>query len=97
MCLSSKRLAAAAMALRSKAICSTKFFCQGAPKAPHIQDYLVIIKGKIATVTLRNLCRAHFCAAALAFLFAALARFFCLGFGLVLPAVPRDIFPRFER
>jgi hypothetical protein len=32
-----------------------------------------------------------------AFLFAALARFFCLGFGLVLPAVPRDIFPRFER
>ena len=36
-------------------------------------------------------------AVALALRFAALARFFCLGFGLVLPAVPRDIFPRFER
>ena len=43
-------------------------------------------------------CR-HICsyAAAPALLFAALARFFCLGFGLVLPEVPRDIFPRFER
>ncbi len=36
-------------------------------------------------------------AAAAAFLFATLARFFCLGFGLVLPEVPREIFPRFER
>jgi hypothetical protein len=35
--------------------------------------------------------------AAAAFLFTALARFFCLGFCLVLPEVPRDIFPRFER
>jgi hypothetical protein len=48
-------------------------------------------------MTLLNICRNHFCAAALALRFAALARFFCLGFGLVLPAVPRDIFPRFER
>jgi hypothetical protein len=40
---------------------------------------------------------AYYEAAALALLFAALARFFCLGFWLVLPEVPRDIFPRFER
>jgi hypothetical protein len=33
----------------------------------------------------------------LAAFFAALARFFCFGFGLVLPEVPRAIFPRFER
>jgi hypothetical protein len=32
-----------------------------------------------------------------AFFFAALARFFRLGLGLVLPEVPREIFPRFER
>lgn len=38
----------------------------------------------------------HLCAAAALF-FTALARFFCLGFCLVLPEVPRDIFPRFER
>jgi hypothetical protein len=29
--------------------------------------------------------------------FAARARFFCFGFCLVLPEVPREIFPRFER
>jgi hypothetical protein len=40
---------------------------------------------------------AYLLVEAAAFFFAALARFFCLGFGLVLPAVPRDIFPRFER
>jgi hypothetical protein len=38
----------------------------------------------------------HHCAAAALF-FAALARFFCLGFCLVLPEVPREIFPLFER
>jgi hypothetical protein len=32
-----------------------------------------------------------------AFFFAPLARFFRLGLGLVLPEVPRAIFPRFER
>jgi hypothetical protein len=40
---------------------------------------------------------AHPCVAAPAFFFAALARFFCFGLGLVLPEVPREIFPRFER
>jgi len=45
---------------------------------------------------LRGACLHHPRAAA-AFFFTALARFFCLGFGLVLPAVPREIFPRFER
>jgi hypothetical protein len=39
----------------------------------------------------------HSYATARAFLFAALARFFCLGFFLVRPEVPREIFPRFER
>jgi len=39
----------------------------------------------------------HSCVALAAFFFAALARFFRLGLGLVLPDVPREIFPRFER
>jgi hypothetical protein len=39
----------------------------------------------------------RYLAAALALFFATLARFFCLGFCLVLPEVPLDIFPRFER
>ena len=51
-----------------------------------------------APVTSRSRSRRIYSyAAAPALLFAALARFFCLGFGLVLPEVPRDIFPRFER
>ena len=51
-----------------------------------------------APVTSRSRFRCiHAYAAAPVLLFAALARFFCLGFGLVLPEVPRDIFPRFER
>jgi hypothetical protein len=70
--------------------------------SPYLFDQPAVeINGGLFLQRTRELWRVPSCGArghslALAF-FAAFARFFCFGLGLVLPLVPREIFPRFVR